>query len=93
MLHEQHLKDAAMEADESMYITTIPGLGLNPGPLALKADDSTTELLRHVTYTTIRHVFIEDSIQRSTAMKWLYSRVLSTKNQQLQYSAAIRCWN
>ena len=38
MLHEQQLKDAAMEADESMYIKTIPGPGLNPGTLALKAD-------------------------------------------------------
>ena len=38
MLHEQQLKDALMKVDESMYIKTIPGLGLNLGALALEAD-------------------------------------------------------
>ena len=38
MLHEQQLKNVAMAADESMHIKTIPGPGLNQGPLAPKAD-------------------------------------------------------
>ena len=67
MLHEQQLKDAAMAADESMHTKTIPGRGLNLGSISCtESRCSSTELLRLVTYTTVRHVFIEDSIQRST---------------------------
>ena len=37
-MHEQQLKDAAMAADASLHIKTIPEPGLNLGPLAPKAD-------------------------------------------------------
>ena len=60
------------------------------GSIGLKQIACKAALNKHLVSADIQHLsYVQQTI--NTAMKWLISGVLSARNQQLQYSAAIRC--
>ena len=59
MLTIQQIINAAITVDGRLQMKSIPGLGLNLGPLALKAEYSTTELLRNVMSVSIIQLFLK----------------------------------